>query len=64
MTSIPLYNLRVPSRLAARNVRGIARAASERACVYPDRGSARIIPNSSAFMFLFAYSLQKTDCRE
>jgi hypothetical protein len=42
----------------------IARVAIERACIYPDRGSARIIPNSSVFIFLFACSLQETDFRE
>jgi hypothetical protein len=40
----------------------IARVAIERACIYPDRSSARIIPNSSAFIFLFACSLQDIDC--
>jgi hypothetical protein len=43
---------------------GVARAASERACIYPDRANARIIPNSSAFIFLFACSLQAADCQE
>jgi hypothetical protein len=60
MTSIPLYNLRVPSGLAARDGWGIVHAAIKRACVYPDRGSTRIIPNSSEFMFLFACSFQET----
>jgi len=33
---------------------GVARAASERACVHPDRGSACLIPDISGFMSLFA----------
>jgi hypothetical protein len=32
--------------------RGVVRAAIERACVHPDRGSACLIPNSFAFMSL------------
>jgi hypothetical protein len=47
-----------------RGMEAVARVAIKRACVYPDRGSTGIIPNSSAFMFLFARSLQPTDCRE
>src|SRR5216683_3283361 len=43
---------------------GVVRAAIERTCVHPDRGSACLIPSSSGFMSLFACSSQQSPRRE